>query len=348
MANPNSSKNIYQKVAAFLFGVFFFFFTVDRFGGFGVVWQQLQKLGWFYLLVLFNSFLWMIGYSISWNQVLPRVKKYQFFKVLKAKMAGAAVNSMTPLGFLGGDSVRLMMINKFVDKEHRLRSVVLDRLIHSFSAQVFNFIAIFFLIYEPIDFPWWLIVIMQTTYLVLGSFMAYLFFNILVGKGLDKPHALFVYLKLEKRFPKLWKKWVGVREQLMVYQNRSAKPLLISFFFHFVGRCMGVIEIAIVFYAFEGFLSWPFLISLTALTSFFSVVFGFIPGALGVLETLYAEFFILYGLDSESGMSIQIVRRLRILFWMMMAFVLIDFKELVEFIKSIFRSESKDSLKKRV
>lgn len=348
MPKAGSKKNLYQKVIGFLFGVFFFFYTVDRFGGFHVVWDHLQKLGWFYTLVIFNSFVWIVGYSVSWSQVLPRSKTFSFFKILKAKLAGEAVNSMTPLGFLGGDSVRLMMIQNFVSKEHRLRSVVLDRLTHSFSAQVFNFIAIFFLIAEPIDFPTYLIVIMQCVYFVLGSFMAYLFINIIMGKGLHKPHELFVKLKMEKRFPKLWNKWVSVQTQLMTYQDRSKKPLIISFLFHFFGRCLGVVEIAIVFYAFEGFVSWPFLISLTALTSFFSVVFGFIPGALGVLEALYAEFFILYGLSPESGVSVQIVRRLRILFWMLFAFVLIDFRELLEFIRNIFRTEQAQEPEKRV
>ncbi|OGP08976.1 MAG: hypothetical protein A2048_03525 [Deltaproteobacteria bacterium GWA2_45_12] len=87
--------------------------------------------------------------------------------------------------------------------------------------------------------------------------------------------------------------------------------------FHFLARLLGVLEI----YLIARFLDIPlgamgalFLASLTILVN---LVFVFIPGSMGVLEGAYGALFSVMGLNPVTGVAIQLVRRLRTLFWVL-------------------------------
>lgn len=318
-------ENLIFKVITLFIGLGLFLYTVDTLGGMGIIVRQLGLVGSGYFWIVANSFLWTFFYALAWKQFfvgVPHTLRYR--DLLKIKISGEAVNYMTPLGFVAGDPIRVFLLKHFMGPEARLRSVVVDRCMHSLSAQFFCLVGLGMLFFEKITFPLWLHALLLAIYLIVFCFLASLTVSMLTGHGFGFFDPLFRYLFVSRRFPKITDQLDRLRENLGYYKDKPKRVFWYAFFLHFVGRVLGAVEVMIVFYYFEGKLAFSFAMILTTLMSFFSVVFGFIPGAVGVLETLYAEFSKLYGYRPEMGLTIQIVRRLRVFFWIFLGILLTD------------------------
>lgn len=329
------SKRVYlYKVIGLLVGIFIFVYNVDRFGGLTLIFEKLKLMKYFYLFIIANSFAWMLFYTQAWRWLFCEVKeRIKFLPLLRIKLSGEAVNFMTPLGFVAGDPVRVLLLRKLVGSEARLRSVVVDRVIHIVSAQIFNLCGIIVLLTQGVNFPLWLNALLLFLYATLSLFFVSVIVSMLTGKGLGWFENIFTLLKLPVRLPTLHSKIMELKDDLDFYHDRSKKPIIMAFSFHFLGRVLGAVEILIAVRCFVGEFHLAFAFVLTALTSFFSFAFGFIPGALGVLEGLYASFFALYGLKPDDGITVQIVRRLRVLFWLAIGMLILEYEEIAHYFK---------------
>jgi len=332
------------KLIGLSIGLLVFAYTIHSFGGIKAVLSNLIQIKYYYILIILNSFIWMLLYTEGWHQLFTSVKhKIRYLALLKVKMSGEGVNFMTPFGFIAGDPVRILLLRKYIGPEARMRSVVIDRVTHSLSAQFFCLIGVLLIFTQDIDFPLWLHVILLVVYIALCLLLSSLIYSMITGRGFgifEKLIQLVNFILKKLPIPNVHKLSQGLnnflsdlRNNLEYYKDHPKHPFFISFVFHFLGRLLGAVEILIVFYCFEGHANFIFSYILAALTSFFSVIFGFIPGALGVLESLYANFFILYGFRPEVGLSIQLVRRLRVLFWIGVGILILDYVEIADFFK---------------
>lgn len=339
------------KLIGLSIGLLVFVYTIHSFGGFQAVLTNLIQIKYYYVLIIVNSLIWMLLYTEGWHQLFTGIKhKIRYFSLLKIKMSGEGVNFMTPLGFMAGDPVRILLLRKFIGPEARMRSVVIDRVTHSLSAQFFCLIGILLIFTQDIDFPIWLHIFLLAIYFFLSLLFSSLIFSMISGRGFGIFENVirligFILKKIHirhinKLVNNLNNHLTDLRNNLEYYKDHPKHPFFISFVFHFLGRLLGAVEILIIFYCFEGHANFIFSYILATLTSFFSVVFGFIPGALGVLESLYANFFLLYGFRPEVGLSIQIVRRLRVLFWIGVGILILDYSEIADFFKKFRKRKS--------
>ncbi|MBF0107249.1 MAG: flippase-like domain-containing protein [Deltaproteobacteria bacterium] len=319
-------------MAGLILGSLIFVYTIQSFGGFAKLFSNLKELKYFYLFVLGNSFLWMLLYTQAWRFLITDVKnKVRYLSLLKIKMTGEGVNFMTPLGFMAGDPVRVLLLKKYVSPEARLRSVVIDRLMHTLSAQVFCLSGILLIFTQDIAFPIALHIGILALYSALCVFFVVLIITMITGRGFGVFEGVFKILKVSQRFPRLDSTLNDLRLSLEYYKNKSWAPFILAFFCHLSGRFLGAVEIMIVFYCYEGHADFIFSMILVSLSSLVSITMGWIPGALGALEYVYAQFFMLYGFSSDVGVSVQIVRRLRVFFWIGMGILLLDYAEIGRF-----------------
>lgn len=327
-------ETLLLRTIALLMGAGIFIYTIHRFGGVGPVLSNLLRIKYFYLLLILNSFVWIAFNTEAWKKLFDSLnEKISFLPLLKIKLSGEAINFMTPLGFMAGDPIRVLLLKRFVGPEARLRSVVIDRSLHSLTAQVFCLTGVLFIFTQDIAFPLWLTMIIVTIYLVMSTVLFSIIYCMVTGRGFGMIERVIHFLKIEKRFPKIHHHLNELREHLGYYQNHPRKAFFLAFLWHLAGRILGACEIMIILYCLSG--QWHFVFSfiLISFSSFFSVTFGFIPGALGVAEVLYAQFAILYGYQPETGLTIQIVRRFRVLFWILIGTLVIDYHEIAHFFK---------------
>lgn len=338
MMNPSPNKNHFTnliRLIGFVFGVAILAFTIHQAGGLAVLTTYLLQLGYNSIWIIVNSFVWMLVFTEAWRiLIFTTSHRLNFIHLLRVKVAGEAVNFMTPLGFVAGDSVRVMLLKKYVGPEARSGSVIVDRILHSLAAQYFCLIGVCLVFTQKVGFSLWVVISTVVIYAVSTFFLTYFLINLVRTGRIDFIENHKWIKRLIHRFPKIEDILEDIKNHLVFYKDKSPAFLIKVFLYHLLGRYLGVSEIMIALYFLTGHASFIFCYILASFTSFVSVVFGFIPGAIGVLESMYVGFFALYGYQPEIGLSLQIIRRLRVLFWVGVGILVVDYNEVSKMIKS--------------
>lgn len=94
-------------------------------------------------------------------------------------------------------------------------------------------------------------------------------------------------------------------------------------FLHYVGRCLGAVEIYLIASLMGMPLEPAHCLFLSSLTALINIAFVFIPGSMGVMEGGYGALFYLLKMDPAYGVGIQLVRRVRTLFWIGLGLLII-------------------------
>ena len=289
--------------------------------------------GWAYAAVLLNSWLWVFFYTYAWRILIQLTHAVRFGPLHRIKICGEAINFMTPLGFVGGDPVRVILLQRYLTGKSRLSSVVIDRLLQIMSAQLFCFVALFLTFFIDVGIPLWMILVIMAFYLTLFSFLTWFMVSLFRGQGQSVFDAVFESFNMHKYMPGVVAYVEELRVDLAMYSGHPIGPFYRAFLWHFAGRILGAVEITVIIHALDGRWLLGMAIVLTSLTSLAATIFGVIPGALGAMEAFYAKFFELNGLSPEIGLSVQIVRRMRTAFWILLGMLLIDVGQLREAIK---------------
>lgn len=304
------------KGAALLFGASFLSYTIAKLGPLEIL-HRILDLKWWALVILANSFLWAVLYTTAWRTYfLNLTQRIPFLALLKIKICGEAVNVMTPLNFMAGDPVRVLLLEKQIGRHTRMGSVIVDRILHSLATVSFvltGIIVIFWstdVISAPIQR------ILLGLYVVIVAFLGFVVTELVRGKGIKVFHPILLKLHISRRFPAFEEHLALLNEELSSFAGGRVSLFFKALTLHFIGRVLGVVEISIIFTYLTGH-PYPLLaLMLTALTTALNFVFAFIPGVLGVMESFYAGFFYFYGLNPALGITMQLIRRLRSAFWL--------------------------------
>ncbi|MBI4411908.1 MAG: flippase-like domain-containing protein [Deltaproteobacteria bacterium] len=303
------------RIVGFIIGAGFLAFWVAKIGPLLIL-DNLIHLKWWSVAVLANSFLWYVCYTKAWKNYFSNLAhSIPFGHLLKIRICGEAVALSTPLGFVAGDPVRITLLQKQLGRETRMESVVVDRALHTLAQLVFVLTGILITFSQSVPIAAGLRWGLVGLYVVFISVIGFFTIELLKGKGVKIVHSLLVRLHLGKWSPRL-EKWVGELDvEFSAFAGGKPFALLSSFIYHFAGRILGAVEISLIFLYLDGRPHWILGVILASFTAIVNLLFTFIPGALGILESMYGGFFYFYGLDPAVGVSMQLIRRLRALFW---------------------------------
>jgi uncharacterized protein (TIRG00374 family) len=270
---------------------------------------------------LLVSSVWYFAYALAWEIFLKglsqRVHLWQIFKI---KVAGEAINSITPFSWGGGDPARVYLLKNHIPLNEGAASVVVDRTLNNFAAVLFMLIGIVITLVKfslPTELKVGLPIVLIL--ILLGSVFLY-----------SRSHeGLFQFLldalkflRLKRNFSEKTLKNVSeIDRHISHFYKTNRWGFLAAFSLHFFGRLCGVVEIylAAIFLGHPLHLMDSYL--LASMTIVVNMVFVFVPGSLGVMEGAYAGAFALLNLNPAVGTSIQIVRRVRMVFWTAMGFL---------------------------
>lgn len=108
----------------------------------GEVWRQLQHVGPWGIAALFGIFLvGHVSLAASWMLTLPEARPGPrwLFRLWRVLMVGAAIESVTPLGSLGGDPIKAILLKRHygIRYTHASSSLVLHRMSDLFAQILF-------------------------------------------------------------------------------------------------------------------------------------------------------------------------------------------------------------------
>lgn len=284
--------------------------------GVTVIFHTLSDLKWHAFLLFFNSFAWYLFYTQAWKMYFSNLShSISFKKLLRIRICGEAITLMTPLGFVAGDPVRVALLEKIMGPGTRMGSVIVDRLIHILASFIFIFTGILLTFNQVLPVTEVFRYIFLGVYFLLMTLIFSMIINLLGGEKLTIIHFLLHHLRISKKFPQIEAGFHEFYQELKLFKKGRISYFILSLIYHFIGRALGATEIAIIFYFLIGNPQWELSVILASLTAVIHFMVPIVPGGVGVIESFYGFFFKYLGYPMELGIVMQLIRRIRTLFW---------------------------------
>ena len=296
--------------------------------------SALGKSGWALLAVVG---IWVPLYlmsAVAWREILkgsgPNAPS--LWKMYRWTISGFALNSLTPMGLLGGEPYKIMELKDEVGTQRATSSVILFSMMHIYTHFWFWLTAIvaYLILYAtgllPLKPAVFIIIILSTLFCI-G--LIYLF-----RKGYKNGFVL----KFLHGIGHVWglKKWAArmeekhldsiktIDQQISELQSQDRKIFNRAFAIEYIGRLLMSCEVFIILVSLGmggvngvlGYITlWLHSFLILAFTSLFANLVGFIPMQLGTREGGYVMSAVQFGLSAATGMVISIVCRLREIIW---------------------------------
>lgn len=283
--------------------------------GAALILDYLKKLGWNFIPFLSVSFVTFILFTLSWNAFLKgHHYKMKFWRLFMLKATGEAVNTMNPLGFGGGDPVRILLMKKEIPVAESTASVVVDRTLNSIALVVFMLIGIL-IAFVKFDLP---------RSLQIGFPFSLLFIIWMTHYWYKRQHeGVFQFLVqclIKLRIKKHWseetlQKLKEIDRYITEFYQHDKKSFYFALNLQMICRILGVLEIYLAAYYLGYPLEFISAYLLASVTVIINLIFVLIPGSVGVMEGAYAGIFMLMHQNPAIGTSIGILRRIRVLLW---------------------------------
>jgi glycosyltransferase 2 family protein len=300
-------------------GIILFVVLVRRMGP-AAVWANLRMIGWGFGLVLAQEGVSYIANSTGWRYAFPPPRPaIRFRDLVAARLAGEAINNLTPTATIGGEVVRGRMLEGVVDSSTAWASIAIAKLMQTFAQMGFVFLGLMVVVRQtslPESFERGLLIglVVLTSALLTGIIMQrrgmFMAGSRIAGRiGLRVPEALLAQLaRLDTEIARF-------------YAAPGAFALSVLGFF--VGWCMGVVEVYIVLYCLEIGATLSRAMTIEVLSVAIDALLFFVPAKAGTQEGGKVLIFEVLGLDPAKGLALGIVRRLRELSWSMVGLIVL-------------------------
>ena len=314
------------KLLLLLLGGLLLVFFIWRMG-FSDILSNLQTLSWKFLLLVGFASLWDVVCTAAWSMTLFGEAGYPKFRsIYCARMAGEAFNVLTPFMNMGGEPVKVYLMRKHVPVEKASASVIIDRTIHTLAGLAFVLIGVGFGISK--------LVLPLSLKLALcgGLFIFALKLALLLIIQQKKPATAL--LKLLSRFKKKTD-WLEAKKQkaalldasLAQFYQKGKRRFAFAFLLHFTGRILRAGEMWLILHFWGVDVTFGAAWLIAAVTTAINTVSAFIPGSMGISEGGQAFVLANLGLSASLGLSMGIVRRLRLFSWNIVGLALMFIQE---------------------
>lgn len=270
--------------------------------------------------------LWLFIYIINaraWQIIVnegPRQPRVGFLRIFKYTVSGYALNSVTPVGLLGGEPYRIMELSPLVGRAKATSSVILYAMMHIFSHFCFWIFSllVFLLRYaHALSVPMMIILGVILLFCLVGV----RFFIIGYRDGLAmKTAAMLSHLPfVGKRIHDIAERhYEGIQTvDLQISALHTERPMVFyrSLLLEFVARLVGCVELQFILFIFTPDISYWDCLLMQAFVSLFANLFFFIPMQMGTKEGGLAIFTSVLHMSGSYGVLTGLITRLRELIW---------------------------------
>jgi glycosyltransferase 2 family protein len=276
---------------------------------------DMREMGWALPLIFLPYITVYLCDTLGWRWAFGPTVRVTFGMLFLTRMAGEAINNLTPFAYLGGEPVKAHLLSRFrIPMIEGMAASIIAKLLISIAQFIFvslgGILAMSHLATRP-DILWALVGVV----IVAGGFLAG------VSRGLQR--GLFMQLfRLLDRWqltPSILERWRThlrrLDETIAGFYHRHPRHLVLSLLFHILGWLLGGLEVYAIFYAVGRSIDLTEAIAIEALASVAKGLAFFIPGSLGVQEGGNVLILALFGFSASLGLTFSLLRRLRELVW---------------------------------
>ena len=281
------------------------------------LWQNLEKLGWAFLLVIALAGISHLAKTRAWQMTLGNDRhRISFPRLLGLRLGADAAGQLGILGQTFGDAIRVSQLRCATRMSNSLASVTLDRGFLLVTGVVVAIVGI------------------VAALPMLSIYPIFRFYGELFVFG-STAFLLLILMTITKRWPLLstsarsigripfLKGWVDQRIELIqgmetaLFDFQHNIPMLFwgSFSLNVVAQCLAILEVSIVLWLLGAHIGFSGALITEALTKLVNAVGNFNPGNIGTYEGGNMLIGRIFGLSSSTAMALALARRLRALFW---------------------------------
>jgi len=312
-----SKIRIILPIAGFMFLGMLIYQTGPR-----SIWNNLVLLGWGFLLILPFSFMAWIFDTMGWKYTLPhKYHSIPFISLFLTRLAGEAVNNVTPTGYMGGEPVKAYLLKRFeIPLAEGLASVIIAKTIFLSALILFGFLGLavaFFHFHLSQSFT------LVALFSILWVGGGVLFFFVMQRKGLESSF-LPIFRKLKISYFEERKEKFRAFDQWVKFFYKDNKDLFsLSLLYHFLGWIVNSGE-EYLFFRFMGQnIALSTAIVMDALATMMANAAFFIPASLGAQEGGFMLMAMAFNIDTGLGLTFSIVRRIRDIFWSLLGLLIL-------------------------
>jgi uncharacterized protein (TIRG00374 family) len=275
---------------------------------------NLQLVGWGLLLIIAAEIVAFIANTLGWRLAFPRrVHPPRFAQLLLARIAGDGVNYLTPTATMGGEFVRIRMLQGQAPVVSLAASVAVAKLTQTIGLLVFVVGGLFLVIDE-------LRLSAGAHWSIFASLV--LFAGILAGLLLLQRRSLLSpALRFAERWPGLGflARFRGPIERIdaemaQVHRESSGRVVLSSATFA-LGFAYGTVETYLILWFFGIPVTFKLALAVEVLGVVLNNLMFFVPLRAGTQEAGKALVFAMLGLSPAQGLAAGVVYRIRELIW---------------------------------
>ena len=290
---------------------------VISYAGVAPVLERVRAMGWAAPFLLVPYMIINTLDTLAWRRALPAeaAARVPFFAQYLARIAGEAVNSVTPTAAVGGEPVKAQLLRAWgVPGPEAVASVVIAKTALTLSQIAFILLGVP-LLAARFGRP----VIGAVGFGVLVT-LAFLFARFLVGmqrRGLV--HA--AWRRLVRWFPRsrtvarLGERAAAIDERLGDFYRIEQHAFRTATLWHFTAWLLGVVEVWSIMQLIGAPISWQDALILESLAQPIRAVTLFIPGGLGAQELGGVALCHLLGIADAPAVTLWLLKRARELFY---------------------------------
>ena len=290
---------------------------VVSYAGVGSVLERVSAMGWAAPLLFVPYLIINTLDTMAWRRALPAeaAARVPFVAQYFARIAGEAVNSVTPTAAVGGEPVKAQLLRAWgVPGAEAVASVVIAK-----TALTLSQIAFILMGVPVLAARFGRPVLGAVSFAVLVA-LALLFARFLVGvqrRGLV--HAawrrLVRWFPRSRRVGRLGERAAAIDERLGDFYRIEQHAFRTATLWHFAAWLLGVVEVWLIMQLIGAPISWTDALILESLGQPIRAVALFIPGGLGVQELGGVALCHLLGISDAPAVTLWLLKRARELFF---------------------------------
>lgn len=303
------------RTIGFLIGLFLFGWILSS-ADLKSVWQQIRGIPGWRLTILLSFYGVIFGLdTLGWQCALNRQRKIHFHRLFRTRLAGEAMNYVTPMVPIGGEPVKAYFLSRRygIPLSEGVTSVVVAKTTFSFSMLLFVVTGLLVTwATQPLSSSLlkWVWVTLPVLTVLLALFLLLQFLQPF------RKSALFLQGWGPFGLKKLAAKVRHWDKAVTTFYRQSPKAVFLSLGFHFLGWMAGVLEVYLILRFLQIPISLARAWSIESLWVLLKSGAFLIPGTLGASEGFSLLICVALGINAVSALGLALIRRARELLWM--------------------------------
>lgn len=292
-----------------------------------VILSRVYEFGWGFLFVIFISGARHLLRTAAWFKAIDRhERRVRFRDLFGIRIAGEAITDLTFLGPLLGETVKGVTLSKHVSAEHSASSLVIENLAYSFSASLLVVTGLVLFITE---YP--LAPAVRTGSLI--TLAALFLATALIGLIVKKRYR--VAGRIVDGLRKLDLRWLDrlhdQREKVAAFEenvhgfwqaHKISSAIILAL--ELLSVVAGVVEAWVILAMTVHRMSLFAAFMVETVNRVVNLFFAFVPMRVGVDEGGAALVLKTVGYGAAEGVSLAVIRKIRMLFWVAVGLVMVS------------------------